>query len=265
MPDGRRDADGDTDTNQPEPERRLRAEIIRALHVRCHPGGQLVGTGRERGEPVSREQEERGPGNDDQHGERIPQPISGMDARLDLDGRRKGGRCRDAQWCVHVSLAVEVRTSSETRHQRGRHEPASLAVRQHVKKIPLPLLLHRRNTNALPGAPGHAHEPERRGVRDLVVRDAGIFPQPELRAEQPVRVTAEHDDGMQSTTPRLGQLRANALHVRGTRQLGFRRRAKVLAILRRAHRECVGERNVRDDRLDARFAKCEAIPPNAVH
>ena len=99
---------------------------------------------------------------------------------------------------------------------------------------------------------------------DLVVRDRGIVPEAEVRAEQPICRPPEDNHRVKPAFSRLRELGAHAFHIFRAAQLGLARRSKVLAVVRRADRICIGQRSVGHDRPNAGSAECRAIPTDVI-
>ena len=134
---------------------------------------------------------------------------------------------------------------------------------QHPRERTLPLLFHRRHAHALPRFSRHRHQPERRRMRDLVVRDIRIITKTEVGAKQPIGDFPEDDDTLEPTLSRTLDLRTDALDVLGAGHLGLLRRPKLVPVISRALRVRIRQRDVLEDGLDARFNQRRAVPLHA--
>ena len=99
---------------------------------------------------------------------------------------------------------------------------------------------------------------------DLVIRDRSVVPEPEVRAEQPIRRAPEDDHRAKPALSRLRQLGPHAFHVLRAAQLCLARRSKALAIVRRTNLTRVRQRGIGDDGPNPCRAQRRAIPPDVI-
>src|SRR4029453_2894963 len=84
----------------------------------------------------------------------------------------------------------------------------------HPTKIGFPLLLHGRHANVLACALRHAHEPEWRRVRDLVIGDVRVVAEAKVRPEEPVGGTSKDNHRAEPALARFRELGAHTTNVR---------------------------------------------------
>jgi len=85
-------------SNDDEAERGLRVEVVGSLDVRRDAGWQRVRAGRDRSEPVTGQEKQRRPGDDEQHRQRVPQSVRGVYAAFHALRRDEVDLRRNSKW-----------------------------------------------------------------------------------------------------------------------------------------------------------------------